>query len=209
MKVVVNKLANTNLGAQSILCPHCGHQGMFEQLGQDIVVNSDGWSVGHRKCPNRKCNGLVYIIIQGGQLQKSYPPVRVDYDPEKIPEGVSKTFEEALDCHSDGSYIASAIMVRRTLEEICYDRGAKGKTLKDRITALQSKIVLPAELMEGLDELRLLGNDAAHLEAREYEEIADEELDVAIEFTKEILKGLYQYSSLLEKIRALKKSKSS
>jgi hypothetical protein len=56
-----------------------------------------------------------------------------------------------------------------------------------------------------MDELRILGNDAAHIEAKEYENISNEELSVAIEFTKEILKGIYQYSSLLSKMRSLKK----
>jgi hypothetical protein len=94
--------------------------------------------------------------------------------------------------------VASAIMVRRTLEEICADRRAIGRDLKDRIQDLKTKIVLPQELLDAMDELRILGNDAAHLEAKAYDNISEEELNVAIEFTKEILKALYQYSSLLD-----------
>ena len=55
-----------------------------------------------------------------------------------------------------------------------------------------------------MDELRLLGNDAAHIEAKTYGDISEVELGVAIEFTKELLKGIYQYSSLLAKLRNLK-----
>ena len=95
-------------------------------------------------------------------------------------------------------------MVRRTLEEICEDKGAKGGNLKARITDLESKIVLPRELLEAMDELRLLGNDAAHIEAKTYDQITSNELEVAIVLTKEIMKGLYQYSALLGKLRALK-----
>jgi hypothetical protein len=54
-------------------------------------------------------------------------------------------------------------MVRRTLEEIRLDRGATGKDLKARIAALSSKVILSKELLEAADELRLLGNDAAHM----------------------------------------------
>ena len=57
--------------------------------------------------------------------------------------------------------------------------------------------------------LRLLGNAAAHVESKTYEEIGAAELQAAIEFTKEILKGVYQYKGLLTKLQELKKKTSS
>jgi hypothetical protein len=96
-------------------------------------------------------------------------------------------------------------MVRKTLEELCLDKGAKGSSLKERIKALGSAIVLPAELLSGADNLRLLGNDAAHIESQEYQQVGKEEVELAIEFAKELLKAAYQYSSLLKKFDALKK----
>jgi len=139
-------------------------------------------------------------------LVTSYPPIRLDFDSNNIPEKIRNTFEEALTCHASGSYVASAIMVRRTLEEICEDKSAQGSNLKARLKDLESKIVLPKELLEAMDELRLLGNDAAHIEAKDYDSISDNELEIAIDVTKEIMKGLYQYSSLLGKLRSLKKA---
>ena len=56
-----------------------------------------------------------------------------------------------------------------------------------------------------MHELRLLGNDAAHIEANTFEQIGKEELEISIDFTKEILKAVYQYESLLERLRSLKK----
>ena len=55
-----------------------------------------------------------------------------------------------------------------------------------------------------MDDLRLLGNDAAHFEAQTYNEIGKEEIEVSIDFVKEILKAVYQYESLLSKLRNLK-----
>ena len=72
-------------------------------------------------------------------------------------------------------------------------------------TDLKGKVILPQELFEALDELRLLGNDAAHIEAKTFEEIGEDELETAIEFTKEILKAIYQFKGLLTKLRSLKK----
>ena len=54
-------------------------------------------------------------------------------------------------------------MVRRTFEEVCADRGAKGNNLKERIADLRSKIVIPSELLDAMDELRILGNDALRI----------------------------------------------
>jgi Domain of unknown function (DUF4145) len=96
-------------------------------------------------------------------------------------------------------------MVRKTLELLCFTQGAQGSNLKERVQALGSKVVLPPDLLAGLDDLRLLGNDAAHIESSVYMRITQEEVDVAIEFTKEVLKAVYQLSALLERLRALKK----
>jgi hypothetical protein len=97
-------------------------------------------------------------------------------------------------------------MIRRTLEELCQDKNAKGNTLKERISALQSAVILPQELFLALDDLRLLGNDAAHVEAKTYDSVGSEEIEAGIELTKEILKAVYQLNDLLSRLRALKKS---
>lgn len=186
-----------------IRCPHCGKLGTFERIGQDHVAN-DGQLCGQRRCPDQKCRGHVFVVIQGKDAVISYPPSRIEFDASSIPELVRGTFEQALDCHANGLHVAAAIMVRRTLEEICSDRGATGDNLKARLRDLRSKIVLPSELLDGMDELRLLGNDAAHVEALTFNQVSKPELDIAIEFTREVLKALYQYSSLLQKIRSLK-----
>jgi hypothetical protein len=60
-------------------------------------------------------------------------------------------------------------------------------------------------LLNGLDDLRLLGNDAAHIESQVYSKVSQEEIEVALEFTKEVLKAIYQYSALLARLRSLKK----
>jgi hypothetical protein len=97
-------------------------------------------------------------------------------------------------------------MVRKTLEELCADRGATGDNLKARIKALGTKVVLPQDLLEGLDELRLLGNDAAHIESKEYDTVGREEVEIGIEVTKEVIKAVYQMSELVGRLRALKKT---
>lgn len=84
-------------------------------------------------------------------------------------------------------------------------QNASTGNLKDKIRALGSQVVLPADLLSGLDDVRLLGNDAAHIESQAYAKVSQEETEVAIEFTKEVLKAIYQYSALLARLRGLRK----
>ena len=162
--------------------------------------------LGVRRCPNPACYALLFVVADSdNKLLVSYPPERLDFDSTNLPASVTKSVEEAITCHANECYIAAAIMVRKTLEELCRDRNAIGANLKERIKALGTKVVLPKELLDGLDDLRLLGNDAAHIESQEFNAVGKEEVEIGIEFAKEVLKAVYQYSSLLSRLRSLKK----
>ena len=133
-----------------------------------------------------------------------YPVQRIDFDTTDVPQAVADCLKEAIDCHANGKEVAAAIMVRKTLEQLCSDRGATGDNLKAKVRDLGSKIVIPQALIDGMDTLRLLGNEAAHIEANVFSQIGTQELEVAIRFTKELLKNAYQYGSLLKELEALK-----
>jgi hypothetical protein len=148
----------------------------------------------------------VFFVLKNNELQASYPADRIDFEATNIPASVTRALEEAITCHAMGCFTAAAIMVRKTLEELCREREAAGPNLKERLKALGAKVILPPELLNGLDDLRLLGNDAAHIESQEFNQVGQEEVEVGIEFAKEVLKAVYQYSALLQKLRNLKKS---
>lgn len=190
-------------------CPHCGKSGTFDSV-QANDIQSNTHILGIRRCPNPDCRDAIFFIkgnIQGNYSELLiYPSSKITFSTEGIPEKVLRAFDEAITCHSNKCFIASAIMLRKTLEEICDNQGASGKTLYNRLEALSSIIIVPKQLIEATHELRLLGNDAAHLEAQTYEEIGQQEIEISIEFTKEILKAVYQYEGLIGKLRGLKKS---
>ena len=207
---MIHKIQTINQGSQitfATTCPHCGNNGTFQNIfGKDTFETNYKYWYGSRRCPNPKCNGHIFFISDnGGNLIKTYPSLKIAFDSERIPDRIKNTFDEALTCHGNNCYIASAIMIRKTLEEICLDKSSTGPNLFKRIENLKSKIVLPEELINGMHELRLLGNDAAHIEANTFEQIGKDELEISIEFTKEILKAVYQYENLLERLRSLKK----
>ena len=191
----------------SMECPHCGHFGSFLNISSDtgIKSNSQTFAFGQRECPRPQCKGHIFTVSNGNSLITSYPPRLISFDTTNIPERILESFQEAILCHANNCLKASAIMIRKTLEEICNDKSATGKNLYNRLENLSSQIVLPIELREAMQELRLLGNDAAHIEAQTYDEIGKDEIEISIEFTKEILKGIFQYDSLLTRLRSLKK----
>lgn len=147
---------------------------------------------------------FVVLDYGSGAVVTSYPPETVDFDATDLPPKVLEAFDEAIKCHSQACYVAATIMVRKTLEEVCHERGASGGNLKDRIKALGKTVVLPQEMLNGLDDLRLLGNDAAHIESQMFSQVGQDEVEVAIDVTKEILKAVYQYGAIMDRLKQLK-----
>lgn len=197
-----------------LTCPGCRHAGTFDPTGSnDLLVTMApphasavaNYVVGQRQCPDRDCRTHVFVVLQevGGKwrLTESYPPILIDFDANQIPERVVEAVQEAIKCHSSGCNKAAAMMVRKSLEVLCEDRGAGGANLKERVVQLASMIVIPRDLVSGLDNLRLLGNDAAHVEAKAYDDIGSDEVETAIAFTKEVLKACFQYSALVARLQ--------
>ena len=202
----------------SLRCPHCHREGSFSGLGSsvDYIWNRQimsggggqvriltGYRAGLRICPNPACVGLVFIL-RGPGVSHNFPPELIDFDATALPQAIANSLAEAVACHGAGAYRACALMVRRVLEELCADLNATGRDLKSRLGNLGANVVVPLELLNAADELRILGNDAAHVEARSYDNIGEKEASVSIELAKELLKAAYQYKNLVEKLRNLK-----
>lgn len=213
---------NPNMAAGAVVaalrCPACHRLGSFggyssinDLITQIPIQGPNGpprlaqCRSGIRICPNPDCREIVFVTVDDAAKSITYPPERIDFEPTLVPQKILHSFEEAITDHANRCFRSSAIMVRRTLEEICADRNATGSNLKERINSLGSVIIVPKELLEAADELRLLGNDAAHLEAQVYDDVGKDEVEAAIGLCKEILKAVYQLSSLVDQLRKLKK----
>ncbi|MDX2277915.1 MAG: DUF4145 domain-containing protein [Hyphomonadaceae bacterium] len=201
----------------NVRCPHCMHMGAFTKaIPNDLTVQhiekrggapfEKGRSIiGIRICPNSECKGVVLAVIDKEGKAIVLPSEVLDFDSTDIPPPIAASLEEAIKCHSAQCYKAAALMVRRVLEELCEERGAVGDNLKKRIEALSKIIIVPQDLLQAADHLRLLGNDAAHIEAKTYQTIGEAEVRLSIDLTKELLKGAYQYKGLLSRLTALQK----
>lgn len=198
----------------SLRCPHCQQLGSFgTATNRGIAYNkrNTNQSVSHyiatiRICPNPNCKGLLFVITKDGHVVEVEPPQLLDFDLENLPASCQSILKEAIACHAAGAYRAAAMMVRRLLEEICDLNKAQGNNLHSRLEALKSIITLPQALFEAMSELKALGNDAAHIEAKAYDNIGSEEAADSIELVKEILKSLYQLQGLVSRLQARKKA---
>lgn len=216
---LVSNVGSENPKIANLRCPHCNHVGAFHGLpqcsdvtwtipkqqpnGARVAIQCSG---GIRICPNPSCRCLVHVVLEGSSVFESFPPEVIDFDSTNLPAPILASLEEAIKAHSASCYKACALMVRRVLEELCDDKNATGGDLKSRLAVLGQSALVPKDLLDAADELRLLGNDAAHIKAKNYDGIGKDEAALAIELAKELLKAVYQYTSLVSKLKALKKS---
>ena len=189
-------------------CPGCRREVVLDEVGQDLRASRRDGSghveFGQRRCPSDDCGTLIFVL-RDGEMPTTYPAETVDFDATGLPPAVLTALDESIKCHAHQCYVAAAIMVRKTIEEICADQSATGKTLYERVEELGNKVALPKPMLQALHDLRLLGNDAAHIELSDFNGVGFAEASAALSVAKEILKATYQYESIMSQLNALKK----
>ncbi|AOS82917.1 hypothetical protein BIU88_01400 [Chlorobaculum limnaeum] len=73
-----------------------------------------------------------------------------------------KIYSQAISSYNCGLYEPCVIMCRKTLEAICVEFGIKKGDLKSRLVLLEKNGIIDQKLLSWSDELRMIGNDAAH-----------------------------------------------
>lgn len=81
---------------------------------------------------------------------------------EGVPLTAARAYDQAARSFQAGLYEPCAIMCRKCLEALCVELQASGRTLKAKLDDLQKKGVIDTRLLEWADQLRVVGNDAAH-----------------------------------------------
>jgi hypothetical protein len=98
-----------------------------------------------------------HLSFAGAELV--YP--ELDELHHAAPEEIAAIYEEAarIMVLAPNAY---AVQIRRCLEGICEDRGAKGGSLHEMLRHLASQGDIPPGLAEMTDVLRIVGNIGAH-----------------------------------------------
>ncbi|MFE3471272.1 DUF4145 domain-containing protein [Streptomyces bacillaris] len=179
------------------LCPHCAHQATLtctshQELEGTRETNREPTVVRYLMTLNchwckkesvflrladfrwHKAHGNHHVAgITTKDLEQVWPKKTPRELAPEAPEAAREVFAEGALAEAAGAYRLAGIGYRATVEQIVKERGASGRQLAHRITALTG-LGVPQEIVDAFHEARFVGNDAAH-EALAYsaEEIAD------------------------------------
>jgi Domain of unknown function (DUF4145) len=200
---------------QTGFCPHCSNVAQHRLVHTQKYL-THGYYMDGRKTEDdvpcayfvatcRTCNAVLVYLAEGDV------PSETDFvaaglvwpEPgilnESVPESVRKCYGEAVSVkrRSPSSF---AVQVRRSLEALCTDRKAEGRTLHDKLAWLATRGELPQVLVDMTGILRLLGNKGAHASD---EEVQPGHVDAIDEFFRAIIEYVYVAP---EKIKRLRKA---
>jgi hypothetical protein len=210
------------------LCPRCGKQSSFENIGwlpvtfdSTFAVNRDGTQertiidrVSSLIC--RHCSQGVVVVEEewvgdypkrekatGGCINHRgihwWPLPETNLSTD-IPTDISEVFGEAATSLAANCPRASAVMSRRTLEAISVDKGELKGRLADRLANLSSKSILHPTLSDWAKEVRLIGNQGAHFDPIQM--ITMDDAKQLLSFVRELLKYLYELPAELARRRS-------
>lgn len=184
------------------LCPRCGKQSSFENVGSlpvtfDYETYLQGRDGTHRHEQLNRVTSLIcrhcrqgVVVVEeqwiGDQPRRQgfsggvisyrgihwWPLPEMHPSPD-IPTEIASAFAEAATALSANCPRASAVMARRTLEAITVDKGERNGTLAKRLERLAASGVLHPTLSDWAREVRLVGNIGAHFDPIEQVSMED------------------------------------
>lgn len=163
------------------------------------------------KCP--QCSSpilasqeLDYIAgeVDWGLPKKIYPNNQFHINPI-IPEKLGKALIESIQCYKSNSYTATVIMCRRAIEVFCSIKGVKERDHDKSIKKLRDEGLINEQLYEWANQLRLVGNLAAHDVDSEFSNLDAKDM---LDFTIAIFDFTFSFKDKFDKFkRRVNKSK--
>ncbi|MFD7443276.1 DUF4145 domain-containing protein [Streptomyces sp. NPDC059909] len=191
-----------------LVCPHCEKPTL-------ATVTSAASGGGHQEPP------YLLELARCGHCQDPFMMVEEDFgegwdgDPVilwpqkrrplsfKVPEALRREHEEALQCFSSKAYTATAVMVRRTLEGVCLDQGISNSgrrpPLFKMLEQMKNDGKIDGRLFEWAQELRVLGNQAAHFTGTE---VSRQDAEDGLALAEALLDYLYVLSAQFDAFKA-------
>lgn len=197
-------------------CFHCGNTGVLKYIGktrwEDVHVEHDAYGnveyaqlIEHEDwhifaCP--VCHKPVVISEYALDVMDfeatrtvEYPTIAVS--PDGVPREIYTAYESAVKTKGI-DYAICLLSLRRVLEMICKEKGAKGNTLEKKIDDLVEKKVLPSMIGEACWIIRQMGNDAAHADKVD---VFGVEVDQIIGYVGTIIDYLYSMPFRVNKMK--------
>lgn len=192
-----------------------GNAPVSDEAGQDIPDFGVDRRADYEVALCGRCNGPFLLETVSYELEGSYEtvtsrrvlfPVQREAQPRGLPEPIDRPYQQAVRSFQAALHEPCVIMCRKTLEALCSELGAARGTLKDRLMELVTAGKLDRRLFDWADQLRVVGNDAAH--DLEVLLTADDARD-SLEFVEAILASAYTLSRRFEAFKRRRQARSS
>ena len=119
-------------------------------------------------------------------------PLEIRSYPEHWPDGIGRFWLQAQKNILDENWDAAVVMARSALQIALRDNNASGNSLKQEIDDLAANGILAPIMKEWADQIRLLGNEAAHPDPEE-DSIDPQDAHDIVEFLNFLLEYLYTF----------------
>jgi len=184
-----------------VICPHCGNKTATTLLKlhidsiqpiDDIPDIFDQYGI--FKCP--ACKGILFVkhtmCIDNNENEYFckekmvlYPSFPFYFDNVFVPTKIAQAIETAHRVRRIDVELCF-LSLRATLERICKEKGAIGKTLEEMVKDLIKREILPGMFQDLCDVIRKYGNKAAH-----GDEVKESDIDNVIRYVIIIIDYLY------------------
>jgi hypothetical protein len=120
-----------------------------------------------------------------------------------VPRTIRVAYAEAQACFRAKAYAAAVLMCRKALEAAAQERGVKTGRLKDALKELKDRDEIDGRLYEWANELRAMGNAAAHGLGKK---VRREDAQDVLSFTEAIIDFLFVFRKRFEEFQARRKA---
>jgi hypothetical protein len=196
------------------LCPRCGRIAAFELQGGDVALKPNG----SERAIVVKCMGCGDSVVVVERRTVVLPDGRGvayegihwwpfaglgDLDPD-VPVHVCSAYSEGMRALSVKAARAAVVMFRGMLAQVVADKGsttAQAKnTLYAKLEQMSQEGSLHPSLVEWAQEIRLIGNAAAHPDA--LDPVSDEEAADLARLCRQLLSFIYEVPARIARNRA-------
>jgi len=147
------------------------------------------------------CHQPLLVLNRGDTV---YPTPQPEPVSDAIPKAVAHDLFEARMCLGIGAWRAATVMARRSIEGAAAAHNATGSTLKALIQSLAKQQVITPRMQAWAEEVRELGNDAAHAGSPEVTRIDAEEI---VDLASAILDDLFVKPALAKAATTRRRAK--
>lgn len=195
----------------ALTCPHCAAFADF-QLRATQQTSSGLWGLFICTSCERPITAAVAQSAQVGS--PVWPQAVGGKEFLDVPEAVARDASEAHLCLSVDAVRAAVVMARRIVQGVAIEKGATRGTLQMQIDWLRNQEIITAQMHGLAHELRLIGNEGAHVDPPTSSTVNsdpdDEELPLdltredateVLELMDSILNYVYQQPAKLQRIR--------